>query len=262
MPFIYSTGVSIHYELEGDETAAPLLLHHGWTSDIEAWRDFGYVDALRDRFRLILMDARGHGLSGAPVSPDDYMPNRFVKDVEAVLDAIGVGSVTFWGYSMGAAIGFQLALARPDRLVRFIAGGMHPYGSSVAGRPQKTSTTELLRQRGMRGFVDERERSLGGRLVPKLRERLLAANADVLSAAGEAWAGWRGVGERIGEIAVNTLLYAGTDDSNFHEGASRAAVEMPNARFVSLPGITHDAGFASSRAVMTSINAYLDEFAG
>lgn len=260
MPFISSNGVSIHYEIEGDESAAPLLLHHGWTSDIEAWRDFGYVAALRDRFRLILMDARGHGLSDAPSSPDGFTPDRFVQDVETLLDAIGIESVTFWGYSMGAAIGFELALACPERLDRLIAGGMHPYGSSAIGRPQKTSATVLLKQRGMKGFIDARERDLGGKMVPKLRERLLAANARALSAAGEAWAGWKGVGERVREIQTDTLLYAGTGDLKFHAGASRAAVDMPNARFVSLPGITHDAGFASSRAVLGSIDSYLDEF--
>ena len=258
MPFITSSGISIHYEIEGDKSAAPLLLHHGWTSDIEAWRDFGYIAALGDRFRLILMDARGHGLSDAPASPDGYAPERFVEDVEAVLDAAEVESVTFWGYSMGAAIGFELALARPDRLDRLIAGGMHPYGSSASGRPKKTNATGLLRQQGMQGFIDERERNLGGRLVSKLRDRLLAADAGALAAAGEAWAGWKGVGERVGEIDVDALLYAGTADPDFHEGARRAAVEMPNARFASLPGVTHDAGFASSRTVMASVNSFLD----
>ena len=260
MPFISSNGVSIHYEIEGDDSAASLLLHHGWTSDIEAWRDFGYVAALRDRFRLILMDARGHGLSEAPVSPDDYTPDRFVEDVEAVLDAAGSGSVTFWGYSMGAAIGFELALTSPDRLDRLIAGGMHPYGSSATGRPQKTSATVLLCKRGMEGFIEERERALGGRLVSKLRSRLMAADAAALSAAGEAWAGWKGIGERVGEIDVDALLYAGAADSRFHDGASRAAVEMPNARFVSLPGMSHDAAFASSPTILPSIHAFLDDF--
>lgn len=257
MPFISPSGVSIHYEIEGDANAPPLLLHHGWTSDIEAWRDFGYVAALRDRFRLILIDARGHGLSEAPDSADDYRPVRFVEDVESVLDAAGVGPVMFWGYSMGAAIGFQLALDAPGRVDRLIAGGMDPYGSSATGDPQTTSATTLLGERGMEGFVEERERDLGGRMVSKLRSRLLAADASGLAAAGGAWAGWKGVGDRLGEIGVETLLYAGRADSRFHEGAGRAALEMPNARFVSIPGISHDAGFASSRTVLASINDFL-----
>ncbi|MDP6824327.1 MAG: alpha/beta hydrolase [Dehalococcoidia bacterium] len=257
MPFISSHGVSIHYELEGDSSSPPLLLHHGWTSDIESWRDFGYVAAFQDRFRLILIDARAHGLSDAPEDANAYASELFVADVAAVLDAVNPGPVIFWGYSMGAAIGFQLAIHSPDRMSRFVAGGMHPYGNSPTGEPRPTNATAELRERGMAGFVEARELDLGGRLVPKLRTRLLAASANGLANAGEAWAGWKGVGERVGDIAIPTLLYAGTGDSGFHEGASRAADEMPDARFVSIPGISHDAGFASSRTVLAAIGDFL-----
>ncbi len=257
MPFISSRDVSIHYEVEGDPSSPPLLLHHGWTSDIESWRDFGYVAALQDRFRLVLIDARGHGLSEAPEEASAYAPELFVADVIAVLDTVDPGPITFWGYSMGAAIGFQLAVNSPDRLRRFIAGGMHPFGSSPTGEPRPTKATAELRERGMEGFIEARELDLGGRLVPKLRARLLSKSAIGLANAGEAWAGWKGVGERIGNIAIPTLLYAGTGDTGFHEGASKGADEMLDARFVSIPGISHDAGFASSRTVLAAIGDFL-----
>jgi len=261
MPFISSSGVSIHYEVEGDPNAPPLILHHGWTSDIESWRDFGYVGALEDRFRLIMIDARGHGLSDVPENTDDYAPDLFVADVEAVLDAVGVESVTFWGYSMGAAIGFQFAVSAPGRIGRFIAGGMHPYGNSRENdgtrRPRRTKATSELREGGMKEFIEARERDLGGRLVSKLRNRLLTFSALGLAYAGEAWAGWEGVGDHVADLMVPTLLYAGTGDTVFHDGARRAANEMPDARFVSIPGMSHDAAFAASRKALEAIGDFL-----
>jgi pimeloyl-ACP methyl ester carboxylesterase len=261
MPFISSRGVSIHYEVEGNPEAPPLLLHHGWTSDIESWRDFGYVDALENRFRLVMIDARGHGLSDVPDNADGYTPDVFVKDVEAVLDAVGMESVTFWGYSMGAAIGFQLAVSAPDKIDRFIAGGMHPYGNTSgdygAHRPRPTKVTSELRTGGMEGFIEARERDLGGRLVPKLRNRLLTFNASGLAFAGEAWAAWEGVSDHVAGIKTQTLLYAGTDDAAFHDGAKHAADEMPDACFVSIPGMSHDAGFASSRNTLKALSDFL-----
>ncbi|MDP7515081.1 MAG: alpha/beta fold hydrolase [Dehalococcoidia bacterium] len=261
MPFISSNGVSIHYEIEGNPSAPPLMLHHGWASDIESWRDFGYIAALEDRFRLILIDARAHGLSDAPDDADAYAPKLFASDVTAVLDEAGVDSVRYWGYSMGAAIGFQLAVESPDRMDRFVAGGMHPYGSSpddATGRPRPTKATVEFRERGIEGFIEAREADLGGRLVPKLRSRLLAASASGLASAGEAWAGWPGVDQKISDIQMETLLYAGTGDTVFHDGANRAAGEMPHARFSSIPHLTHDAGFASSRAILSAIGDFLD----
>lgn len=235
-----------------------MMLHHGWTSDIEAWRDFGYVDALSDRYRLILIDARGHGLSDAPDGPEFYAPHLFVADAEAVLDAADAGPVTYWGYSMGASVGFELVVNSPERIERFIAGGMHPYGNSTTGEPRPTTATAELRERGMEGFVEEREKDLGGKIVPKLRNRLLAASATGLASAGEAWAGWQGVKDKVGQIATQTLLYAGTGDTVFHDGARQAADEMPNASFISVPRISHDAGFAASRTVLSSIEQFLD----
>ncbi len=261
MPFISSRGVSIHYEVEGDPNALPLMLHHGWSSDIESWRDFGYVRALEDRFKLIMIDARGHGFSDAPESADNYAPGLFVADVEAVLDVVDLESVTFWGYSMGAAIGFQLAVSAPARIDRFVAGGMHPYGTppdtNGTRGPRPTKATSELREGGMEGFIKARERDLDGRLVPKLRNRLLTFSASGLASAGEAWAGWEGVRDHVAVIKAPTLLYAGTGDTVFHDGAKRAAHEIPDARFVSIPGISHDAGFASSRKALEAIGDFL-----
>ncbi|MBT3942147.1 MAG: alpha/beta hydrolase [Chloroflexi bacterium] len=258
MPFINPNGLSIHYEIEGNPSSPPLMLHHGWTSDIEAWRDFGYIDALADKYQIILIDARGHGLSDAPDGAEHYTPNVFVADAEAVLDVVEVGPVTYWGYSMGAAVGFELVVNSPHLISRFIAGGMHPYGNSTDGEPRPTKATSELRERGMEGFVEEREKDLGGKIVPKLRNRLLAASANGLASAGEAWAGWRGVADQVARIETQTLLYAGTGDTVFHDGAERAASEMSNASFISVPRISHDAGFAASRAVLGSIQEFLD----
>ena len=41
----------------------PLVLMHWLTGSLEDWRVFGYVDALKESYRLILIDARGHGQS-------------------------------------------------------------------------------------------------------------------------------------------------------------------------------------------------------
>jgi pimeloyl-ACP methyl ester carboxylesterase len=208
-----------------------------------------------------MIDARGHGLSDVPENADDYAPDLFVADVEAVLDAVGLESVTFWGYSMGAAVGFQLAVNAPGRIDRFIAGGMHPYGNPPnnggSGGPRPTKATSELREGGMEGFIEARERDLGGRLVPKLRNRLLTFSASGLAFAGEAWAGWEGVRDHVADINAPTLLYTGTGDTVFHDGARRAADEMPDARFVSIPGMSHDTGFASSRKALEAIGDFL-----
>ena len=60
MPFTDSNGVKIFYKLEGDGPS--LVLQHGLTGSHEGWiKHTNYVDALKDKYQLILLDSRGHG---------------------------------------------------------------------------------------------------------------------------------------------------------------------------------------------------------
>ena len=64
MPSVDNKGVSIHYRVEGN--GPPLVLGHGFTDSIDVWYERGYVAALKPKYRLVLIDARGHGQSDKP----------------------------------------------------------------------------------------------------------------------------------------------------------------------------------------------------
>jgi len=57
--FVVVDGARLRFRDEGRGPA--VLLVHGWTLDLEMWDPL--VSALRDAFRLIRLDRRGHGLS-------------------------------------------------------------------------------------------------------------------------------------------------------------------------------------------------------
>jgi pimeloyl-ACP methyl ester carboxylesterase len=103
MPYVPSHGVRIHYQIVGN--GPPLLLQHGFTDSLESWYEFGYVPALRPQYRLILLDARGHGRSEKPHEAPAYELQLFVADILAVLDHLRIAKAHYWGYSMGAASG-------------------------------------------------------------------------------------------------------------------------------------------------------------
>jgi len=93
MPYVTSDGIRIHYEVEGD--GPPLVLQHGFGQNASSWRLAGYVDALKPQYRLILVDARGHGESDKPYDPTAYTLPRHVGDVVAVLDALNLPAAHF-----------------------------------------------------------------------------------------------------------------------------------------------------------------------
>ena len=91
MPYANRDGIPVHYRVEGNRPW--LVLAHGLSLDHRAWRELGYVDALAGDYRLVVIDARGHGRSGRPKRPAAYRSSRRVADVVAVLDDLAIDRV-------------------------------------------------------------------------------------------------------------------------------------------------------------------------
>jgi pimeloyl-ACP methyl ester carboxylesterase len=70
----------------------------------------------RNGYRLIAFDARGHGSSDPAPAPGAYEYTDQVRDLEALLEQLGLERVVLVGSSMGAATSMAFALAQPDRV--------------------------------------------------------------------------------------------------------------------------------------------------
>ena len=100
MPYAANDGIRIHYHLEGNPDGPPLVLQHYLFGTLHDWYEHGYGAVLGDHYRLILIDARGHGLSDKPHDPDAYRAARHAGDVVAVLDQLDISRTHYCGYSL------------------------------------------------------------------------------------------------------------------------------------------------------------------
>jgi pimeloyl-ACP methyl ester carboxylesterase len=71
---------------------------------------------VREGYRVVAYDARGHGESDPPADPTAYEYRDMVEDLEAVLGALSIERPILVGSSMGAATAMTWALARPERV--------------------------------------------------------------------------------------------------------------------------------------------------
>ena len=174
MPFADNNGIRIHYHVEGD--GSPLVLQHGLTSDIQRWYMHGYVEDLSQNYKLVIVDARGHGKSDKPHTSDKYDGESMASDVISVLDQEEINKAHYVGYSMGGSIGFFLAKLFADRFHSLIIGGMHPYslGSKVFDE------MEVILRDGMELYVETYDPPLQGARL----ENMLANDNLALIAAG------------------------------------------------------------------------------
>lgn len=253
MRYAIHNGIRIHYEVEG--RGVPLVLHPGFVGSVEDWHDAGYVAALKDQYRLVLIDPRGQGQSDMPHEPAAYAAHHRVGDVLAILDAEGIERTHFWGYSLGGWVGSLLGVAAPDRLRSLIIGASHPFG----GHPRPSESDAFLEglRRGMAVLVHDWEASVPDFwLSPGERQRWLAADPEALAAARLQRLTEPDLSrESIAAIRISALLYAGTRDEP--AAVEHAARAMSNAEFVSLEGLDHAQTLARSDLIMPSVLAFL-----
>ncbi len=226
MPTASNDGVQIYYETDGASDGPAVVLHHGFMGDHTSWQRRGYVDRLRDRYRLLLIDARGHGRSDKPHGIEAYDMRDRVMDVLAVLQAEGVDRAHFVGYSMGGMVALSSLIYAPQRFLSICAGGASPmYDATRLAEPHEPFEASY------RASVTT---------SPERAERDRSGEYDVaaLGACRDAFLRWGGAEQAIRLARLPILVYAGTEDDP-HEDASRAPSLNPNVRFLSLPGKDH-----------------------
>jgi non-heme chloroperoxidase len=97
-------GVRLHVREWGRADGPPVVFIHGWSQNHLCW-ERQYESALRDEFRLVAYDLRGHGMSEAPPGPGPYTDDRlWADDLAAVIDGLGLEHAVLVGWSYGAFV--------------------------------------------------------------------------------------------------------------------------------------------------------------
>lgn len=128
--------MNLHYSDQG--SGPSLILQHGLGGQLSQALELG---AGLDKYRLICMDARGHGQTDysldRPASFDQY-----ADDLISILDHLKLETAIIGGVSMGAGISLNMALRYPQRLKALLL--IRPAWLDQ-GRPE---SLELLRELG------------------------------------------------------------------------------------------------------------------
>ena len=159
-------GVRLHVREWGKADGPPILFIHGWSQNHLCW-DKQYESALRDEFRLVAFDLRGHGMSEAPPGPGPYTDDRVLgrrpggdhRPAGPVERAVLVG----WSYGAFVICDYIRAYGQ-DRVaaINFVEGavklGEAAFGTLIGPGfldhfADATADDLPANIRGMRGFV-------------------------------------------------------------------------------------------------------------
>jgi 3-oxoadipate enol-lactonase len=127
MARVENDGALIWYTVDGRDDAPAVLLLHSLGTTHALWDD--QLSSLRESFRVIRYDMRGHGRSTAP--PGEFTIEQLATDALAVLDAAHARSAAICGISIGGITSIWLGQYAPDRVDRLVlANTAAPIGTS------------------------------------------------------------------------------------------------------------------------------------
>jgi pimeloyl-ACP methyl ester carboxylesterase len=222
---------------------------------LEGWRVYGYVKALKDDYQLILIDARGHGVSDKPHDPEAYRTETMVADVVSVLDDLNIEKAHFLGYSMGGQIGWRIGRYAPNRFYSLIIGGMAPYEIDPDIPDSTADFLVPILRKGNEALVDAFDKSFGVKLPPDVKNIFLNNDPEAIIARLSRVERVE-YDETIATTTLPCLLYMGEADSGYSKSIESIDV-LTNLTFITLPDLNHEQGAMRSDLVLPHITRFL-----
>ena len=248
-------GARIHYVNYGKGDDA-LVLIHGWTCNLDFWRD--QVPDFAKRNRVIAIDLPGHGQSDKPQIT--YSMDLFARAVDAVLRDAKVKRTVLVGHSMGTPIARQFYRKYPAKTLAIVVvdGPLRPFGD-------KAMMDRLLA--GLRGpnYRQSQSQMFAGMMGPNLsaeaKERIMASSLNapqhVLVSAMEGMADaaiWREDKINVPVLAImanNPFFGANIEES--YRGI------VPNLDFQMWDGVGHFIMMDKPKQFNKAVLAFLDK---
>ncbi len=263
--FKTSDGVRIYYEEHG--AGRPVVLAYGIGGNAGMWQP--NVAALAARHRLILWEPRGHARSDSPEDPAKVTFGHWVLDLQDLLAHLRLDRAVVGGLSLGGGIAVRFTLKYPERVSALIvvdsssASGIPLSVENIVMRARSIEVTLKGGMDAMAEFAIASNPNVAGRikLDPSARQEIVEYYR-MLTPIGyanslRALLQMDYMTERLGEIAVPTLLVCGDEDPSL--GPMREIERrIKGARFTLLSPAGHFANRDQPEAFNRAVREFLD----
>ncbi|MFW5958333.1 MAG: 3-oxoadipate enol-lactonase [Desulfosalsimonas sp.] len=253
--------ISVNYEFSGRENAPVVMCSHCLAGNINIWDS--QVDMLKERYRVLRYDVRGHGGSSAPEGA--YTMEMLADDALAIMDELGIDKAHFMGISLGGMIGQTLAISNPDRVSSLIlcdTACQIPEDSLSLWEERisaaKQYGMEFLADGTLERWLSPEFHKKYPEITQKIRNIIVNTPVNGFTGCSRAISVFN-VKDRLPRLSLPVLIVVGENDPGTPVEASRQIQKhISGSRLEVLPGAFH----LSNIEAAESFNSVLMDFLG
>ena len=253
-----TTPIRSAFSVEGD--GEPLFLIHGIGASRASFA--GLVPHLKNEYRCISYDLRGHGVSPAPKPP--YRLDDLVEDLEALRRELGIDKAHFAGHSLGGMIGPAYARKYPQHVLSL---GLY---STAAFRTEDDSAkvkgvVAAMRTKGIphvlealkdRWFTPEFA-CLRPDVIARRMSQVIDTDPEVFLSVFDIYAETE-MSPWLHEVKQPCLVLTGENDGGCNPRLNRLiAAALPDSELVILPVLRHAILLEASEQVALPVLDFL-----
>lgn len=266
MPTIRVNNSQLYYQSVGDGQET-VLFSHGYLMDNRMFD--GQISALKNTFRCISYDHRGHGKS--EVTKDGYELDNLVDDAIALIEELNLAPVHFVGMSTGGFIGMRIALRRPELLKSLVLMDTSAQAEPASDLKQYDVLMWIVKYIGWwpvinkamsllfyRDFLDDPAREDE---VKKWKDIITGHNKAGVIAFGKGIFARDCILNQLTNIELPTAVIVGEKDVSTKPECSHKMVEaIAGSKLYSIPKAGHSAAVEKPREVAQAIQDFYASF--
>jgi 3-oxoadipate enol-lactonase len=208
--------VTVSHNDEGPNNAPVIIFIHGFPFNKSMWNL--QVEALKDKYRVISYDIRGHGKSDA--GNEVFTIDLFVNDLINLMDALKIDNAILCGLSMGGYIALNAMEKYHERFNALILSDTQCIADTPEAKEKRIKAIESIRKTGAERYADESIKNLfaSGSFITKekeiaaVREMILKTSEQSLCNTLLALSVRKETCTILPGIKIPTLIMVGNED--------------------------------------------------
>ena len=213
---ITTNNQTVCYIDEGIINASTIIFIHGFPLNKAMWNK--QIDALKENYRVIAYDIRGHGNSS--VGDDDFSIELFVSDLLSLMDTLKIDKTILCGFSMGGYIALNAIENYPERFSALLLCDTSCSADSSEVKDKRMETIEAIKTGGIEQYAVESLKKLFAPIsitkknkeIPIVKDMIMKTTKQSLFKTLYALAERTETCSKLHEIKVPVLIMVGKED--------------------------------------------------